>query len=106
MRSAGEKVCPEYVWPANDTTESEQAGPLRVLALPAPARIKFTSFGLKERVHLHDLIDVELIDAGWLPALPRELAQGLQALLDNAEARSPPRPQPVRSGVKTSAVVS
>lgn len=83
---AGEKVRPEYTAPAPDVTESEQAGPYRVLALPALVRMKLTSFRIKDRMHLLDLIDVGLIDAGWVEIFPPELGSRLQDLLDHPDA--------------------
>jgi hypothetical protein len=35
--------------------------------------------------HLRDLIDVGLIDAGWVSRFSSELGQRLQLLLDNPE---------------------
>jgi len=83
---AGEKVRPEYPLPAPDVTESVPADQYRVLALPALVRMKLTSFRLKDKVHLLDLLDVGLIDAGWVPSLPPELGARLQELIDNPDA--------------------
>jgi hypothetical protein len=47
--------------------------------------MKLTSFRLKDRVHMRDMIDVGLIDESWLPRLPVELAARLKELLDNPE---------------------
>jgi hypothetical protein len=47
--------------------------------------MKLTSFRDKDRMHLRDMIDVELIDASWLDRLPPELAPRLKELLDNPE---------------------
>ena len=52
-----------------------------VASLPALVRMKLTSFRLKDRVHLRDMIDVGLIDPGWVAKLPPELGQRLQELL-------------------------
>jgi len=82
---AGEKLRPEYLLAVPDVTESEHAGPFRVLGLQALVRMKLTSFRNKDRVHLRDLIDVGLIDAGWCPRLPPELAIRLQELLANPD---------------------
>ena len=83
---AGEKVRPEYAEPAPDVTESEAAGPYRVLALPALVRMKLTSFRIKDKMHLLDLIDVGLVDAGWVATLPPALGARLQELLDHPDA--------------------
>jgi hypothetical protein len=47
--------------------------------------MKLTSFRDKDRVHLRDLMDVGLVDAGWLERIPAALRARLQALLDNPE---------------------
>ncbi len=39
----------------------------------------------KDRMHLRDMLDVELIDDSWLDRLPVELAARLQELIDNPE---------------------
>jgi hypothetical protein len=36
-------------------------------------------------MHLRDLIDVDLVDASWVPRLPPALAARLQGLLDDPE---------------------
>jgi hypothetical protein len=36
-------------------------------------------------MHLHDMIDVGLIDETWLTRLPAELSSRLKELLDNPE---------------------
>jgi hypothetical protein len=54
-----------------------------VLTLPALVQTKLTSWRLKDRVHLLDMIQVGLIDATWPARLPPPLAARLQALLEN-----------------------
>jgi len=49
-------------------------------------RMKLTSFRLKARVHLLDLLEVGLIDASWVGRFPNELAVRLQNLIDTPEA--------------------
>jgi hypothetical protein len=65
-----------------DVGESENAGNFRVIALEALVRIKLTAFRDKDRTHLRDLIDVGLVDAGWLAKLHPVLAERLRRLLD------------------------
>jgi hypothetical protein len=36
-------------------------------------------------MHLRDMLDVGLIDAGWVGRLPSDLAVRLQEMLDNPE---------------------
>jgi hypothetical protein len=65
---AGEKVRPDSMEPAPDVDESETIGTVRVV-----------------RVDLRDMIDVGLIDAGWVARLPTVLGTRLQELLDTPE---------------------
>ena len=82
---AGEKVRPEYALSAPDVADAEETGLFRLLSLEALVRMKLTSFRDKDRVHLRDLIDIGLIDAGWVERLPGELRNRLQELLENPE---------------------
>jgi hypothetical protein len=63
-------------------TESEPADYLRILTLEALVRTKLTAFRDQDRTHLRDLLDVELIDAGWVQRFPPGLAARLQGLID------------------------
>jgi hypothetical protein len=83
---AGEKVRSEYFAPAPDVLESESSGAFRVLALPALIRMKLTSFRLKDQMHLLDLIGVGLIDQSTVEAMPGELAERLQELIDHPDS--------------------
>jgi hypothetical protein len=56
-----------------------------VLKLESLVRMKLTSFRLKDRVHLRDMIDVGLIDATWPNRFTPALGQRLQELLDNPD---------------------
>ena len=47
--------------------------------------MKLTSFRLKDRVHLLDMIDVGLLDESWRERFQPELAERLQELLDNPD---------------------
>ncbi len=76
VRAGDEIACP-------DLDESERAAEFQVIALPALVRMKLTSWRLKDRVHLLDMIQVGLIDATWPARLPPPLAARLQELLDN-----------------------
>lgn len=82
---AEEKVRDEYPLPAPSVAESTEVGGFRVLSLEALVRMKLTSFRDKDRTHLRDMIDVELIDADWPRRFPGQLAARLQELLDNPE---------------------
>ena len=83
---AGEKVRPEYPFPAPDLDESERGESFQVVSLPTLIRMKLTSFRLKDQVHLLDLIDVGLIDPSTVATVPPELAPRLQELIDNPES--------------------
>ncbi len=71
--------------PVPDVFESEATETFRLLSLDALVRMKLTSFRDKDRVHLRDLMDVGLVDAGWLEKVPVSLRPRLQELLDNPE---------------------
>ena len=80
---AGEKVMPDDPVPAPDVSEAEAIQQHRILRLDALVRMKLTAFRDKDRMHLRDMIDVELVDESWRDRLPPELAARLQELLDN-----------------------
>jgi hypothetical protein len=85
---AGEKVRPDDLAAAADTSETELAQtdwsvPFRLVSLEALVRMKLTSYRDKDRMHLRDLMEVGLVDASWLDRLTPELAARLQALLDD-----------------------
>jgi hypothetical protein len=82
---AGEKARPDEPLPNPDVTDSEEAALIRVLSLPALVQIKLTAFRDKNRTHLHDLIDVGLVDESWCGRYPPGLAERLRMLLDNPE---------------------
>src|SRR5450759_734539 len=82
---AAEKVRPDYVAPVPDVSESEETETFRLLSLDALVRMKLTSFRDKDRVHLRDLMEVGLVDDGWLERVPAALRTRLQELLDNPE---------------------
>jgi hypothetical protein len=82
---ASEKVRADYASPAPDVSESEETETFRLLSLDALVRMKLTSFRDKDRVHLRDLMDVNLIDESWLEKIPATLRSRLQQLLENPE---------------------
>jgi hypothetical protein len=82
IRFANEKVRPHEPVANPDVAESEEGDAFRVLSLEPLVRIKLTAFRDKDRTHLRDMIDVGLIDAGWLTRLPPVLAERLKQLLD------------------------
>ena len=68
-----------------DVSESEKTETFRLLSLDALVRTKLTSFRDKDRVHLRDLIEVRLVDEGWIERVPAALRPRLQELFDNPE---------------------
>jgi hypothetical protein len=52
--------------------------------------MKLTSFRLKDKVHLIDLLDVGLIDASWGRDLSPDLAARLQEVIDSRQQESRP----------------
>lgn len=84
---AGERVRDGDPEPAPEVGESEATPAVRVAALEPLLKMKLTSFRLKDRVHILDMIDVGIIDESWLPRLPAELSARLKELLDNPEGQ-------------------
>lgn len=79
---ASEKVREEYPLPTPDVAESEAGPEFPVPTLDALVRMKLTSFRLKDKVHLLDMLEVGLIDEGWRGRLPAEIASRLQELIN------------------------
>lgn len=79
---AGEVVRPGEVLANPDVTDSEASAEFRVLALRPLVGIKLTAYRDKDRTHLRDLLDVELIDGSWADYYPAALADRLRALVD------------------------
>lgn len=82
---AGEKVRQDDLVPAPDVTESEFDRSFRIVTLEALVRMKLTSFRDKDRTHLRDMLELELVDASWLSRLPNALALRLKQLIDTPE---------------------
>ncbi len=80
---AGELVRSGDHAPTPDLDESERASEFQVVSLVALVRMKLTSWRIKDRMHLIDLIQVGQIDAIWPSRFPKPLADRLQELLDN-----------------------
>ncbi len=82
---AGEKVREEYSEPVPSINEFAIDKEVRTLPLEALVRMKLTSYRLKDRVHLLDMLSVGLIDETWPVKFSKELGDRLQALLDDPE---------------------
>ncbi len=82
---AGEKVKQTYSEPAPTLAAIGEYESHKLLALEPLVVMKLTSFRLKDRVHLLDMIEVGIVDDSWLARLPAELAARLQQMLDNPD---------------------
>jgi hypothetical protein len=82
---AGEKVRGDYPEPAPRIDHYELIRDMRTLPLGPLVRMKLTSFGDKDRVHLRDMISVGLIDSDWTDRFPPVLAARLRELLENPD---------------------
>ncbi|MEX0724981.1 MAG: nucleotidyltransferase family protein [Planctomycetaceae bacterium] len=82
---AGEKVRPEYTELVPDVDNAETIKGIRTLSLPKLVTMKLTSYRLKDRVHLMDMLGVGLIDPSWVERVPPALQPRLQELIDNPE---------------------
>lgn len=82
---AGEKVRPEYAEPVPSIDDCKRIKDVSTLSLEALVRMKLTSFRDKDRMHLRDMLDVELIDASWLERFSPELRRRLQELIDDPD---------------------
>jgi hypothetical protein len=79
---AGEKVRPDYLLPTPDVAESEPGPDFPVPTLDALVRMKLTSFRIKDKVHLMDMLDVGLIDESWSGRIPPEISARLDELVE------------------------
>jgi len=79
---AGEKVRPEYLLPTPEVAEAEAGPDFPVPTLDALVRMKLTSFRLKDKLHLLDLLDFGLIDESWCERFPPEIAARLAELIE------------------------
>jgi Uncharacterised nucleotidyltransferase len=83
---ATEKVTTDSLVPSPDVTEVDETGPFVIVDLEPLVRMKLTSYRLKDRVHLLDMIQVGLIDNSWPTRFLPDLAARLQTLLDNPDS--------------------
>jgi hypothetical protein len=88
---AGEKVRPEYALPSPALDECERLQSDRpdmphiaVVSLAGLVRMKLMSNRDQDRVHMRDLIEVDLIHRDLLADLPPDLASRLETLLTEA----------------------
>jgi predicted RNase H-like HicB family nuclease len=82
---SGEKVRAENPLPAPTVDEREILGPgKQVVSLAGLVRMKLLSNRDQDRVHLRDMIEVDLVHRDLLKTLPAELAGRLDLLLSEA----------------------
>lgn len=74
---AGKKVRETELLANPDVSCSEQVGGLKVVALAALVQMKLTAFRTADKVHLRDMLDVELLDETWKTRYSPELAARL-----------------------------
>ena len=82
---ANEKVRDTDIVAAPDVSESVTVTAHQTLTLEALVRMKLNVFRDKDRMHLRDMLDVELIDETWVSRYPWILANRLQELINNPE---------------------
>ncbi len=80
---AGEKVRRDDDYHLPEIDDSERAVEFQVVNLEALLLMKLTSYRLKDRVHILDMIGVGLVDATWPARFPAPLGDRLQRLLDD-----------------------
>lgn len=82
---AREKAFSDYPTETPDVTEAEPGPEFPVPTLDALVRMKLTSFRLKDKVHVLDLIGVGLVDESWLARVPEPLVARLKELLESPD---------------------
>jgi len=78
-------VKPDDYEPNPDVEPTEYGDGIRTLPLERLVRMKLNSYRLKDRVHLLDMIQVGLLDAGWIAKFPVPLAERLRSLIEDPE---------------------
>ena len=86
---ANERVRESDALPTPAVSEAEDGPSFRYVTLSALVRMKLTSFRLKDRVHILDLIEVGLVDETARAGLPPELVARLDELLETRAPKSP-----------------
>ena len=86
---ASEKVRETDILAAPDVDESVQVDGHNTLSLEALVRMKLNVFRDKDRMHLRDMLDVELIDETWTSRFTPDLSARLQELIDDPLPEDP-----------------
>jgi len=82
---AGKKIRTHHLTPAPMSDQVRDLAGKRVIDLVELVRMKLNSFRDKDRVHLRDLIGVELIDSTWPEKFAPQLNERLQSILDDPD---------------------
>ena len=83
---ANERVRPYDAHPTPDPTQSQRAeGGFAVIDLIPLLVMKLSAHRLKDKVHLVDMLDLDMIDATAMASLPEDLRARLEALRANPE---------------------
>ena len=80
---AGKKVREEYSDPVPDIDEYALIDDARKLPLDKLVKMKLTSFRDKDRVHIREMISIDLIDESWLSKYVDPSRSRLKELLDD-----------------------
>lgn len=80
---AGKKVREEYPEPVPDIDEYALIEDARTLPLDKLVKMKLTSFRDKDRVHVRDMISIDIIDESWLAKYDEPIRSRLKELLDD-----------------------
>lgn len=71
--------------PNPDIEPLARANDFQTVALETLVRMKLNAFRDKDRVHLRDMISLEMIDESWFPRFPERLQVRLKELLDDPD---------------------
>lgn len=82
---ANEKVREPEALRSPDVESHEWVDAYRIATLDSLVRMKLTSYRLKDRVHLQDLLAVGLIDAAWVDRVPPELRERMAEVIANPD---------------------
>ena len=82
---AGRKIRKDHLLPAPELEESQPDENYQVIKFEALVRMKLNSFRDKDRTHLRDMLELEMIDASWKSRFPEPLADRLQQLIDTPD---------------------
>lgn len=80
---AGKKVREEYPEAVPDINEYALIADARTLPLDKLVKMKLTSFRDKDRVHVRDMISIDIIDESWLAKYDEPIRSRLKELLDD-----------------------